>query len=211
MYISMDTKSRRYEMRARKDAAQATRDAIMQAALSAVTAERSLGITLGTVAELADVTVKTVLRHFGSREALIDATWARLRQDTLAERRVTPGDPAQALAILIEHYEQRGDMVLGLLAEEDKEPRANLMCRDGRALHRRWVADVFAAGLPADPGSGERLIDALVVTTDVYCWKLLRRDRGLSVDEVRDRMQFMADAIVAAAQIGCESRGYATG
>jgi AcrR family transcriptional regulator len=200
MYISMDTKTRRYEMRARMDTTQATRDAIMAAAMSAVVAERSLAVTLGSVADRAGVTVKTVLRHFGSREGLIDATWAGIMRDIVAERVVPTGEPARALAVLIEHYEERGEMVLGLLAEEDHEPQAHAICRGGRALHRRWVDEVFGAELPAETGAHDRLIDALVVATDVYCWKLLRRDRGLTTDDVRDRMQFMADAVLAASQ-----------
>jgi AcrR family transcriptional regulator len=203
----MDTKTRQYEMRARKDTTQATRDAIVAAAMSTVVAERSLAITLGSVADRAGVTVKTVLRHFGSREALIDATWAQVRQNTLAERTAAPGEPAQALTVLIEHYENRGDMVLGLLAEEDNDPRARLMCNDGRALHRRWVEEVYATGLPAESGARERLVDALVVATDVYCWKLLRRDRGLAADEVRDRMQFITRAVLAASRTAGNGSG----
>lgn len=200
MCIGMDTKSRRYEMRARKDATQATRDAIMAAALSAVAAQRSLDITLKAVADRAGVTVKTVLRHFGSREALLDATWAMARADSVSERVAPPDDPARAITALIAHYESRGDLVVGLLGEEDIEPRARLMCDDGRLLHRDWVTKVFAAGLPADSLHRDRVIDALVVSTDVYCWKLLRRDRGLTAEEVRDRMQFMTDAVLAASR-----------
>ncbi|OBK11008.1 hypothetical protein A5636_14690 [Mycobacterium asiaticum] len=200
MYINMDTKSRRYEMRARKEATQATRDSIMAAALSVVAARRSLDVTLKAVAERAGVTVKTVLRHFGSREALIDATWAMARADTVAERAVPPGEPAQAIAALVEHYENRGAMVLGLLAEEHEEPRARLMCDDGRLLHREWVAQVFDAGLPTESPVRDRMIDALVVSTDVYCWKLLRLDRGLTVEDVCDRMQFMTGAVLTALQ-----------
>jgi len=51
--------------------------------------------------------------------------------------------------------------------------------------------------LPAEAVERSRLIDALVVATDVYAWKLLRRDRGLSVDEVRDRMLLMTSALLA--------------
>ncbi|MDT5351403.1 MAG: hypothetical protein QOH91_4690, partial [Mycobacterium sp.] len=89
MYITMDTKERMdtkkrgYEMRARKEATAATRSAIVEAAIGTVVANRSLAITLGAVAERAGVTVKTVLRHFGSREALVDATWSQVRQDVL--------------------------------------------------------------------------------------------------------------------------------
>lgn len=88
--------------------------------------------------------------------------------------------------------------MLGVLAEEDDDPRARQMCDAGRAGHHDWVKDVFGAGLPADPIARSRLVDALVVATDLYCWKLLRRDRGLTVDEVRDRMLFMTDAVLAA-------------
>src|SRR3954465_11845407 len=118
MYISMDTKTRRHEMRDPVATTHATRDAIMAAAMSAVVAERSLAVTLGSVADRAGVTVKTVLRHFGSREALMDAAGARMLADIVAERGVPTGEPARALAVLIEHYEDRGEMVLGLLAEE---------------------------------------------------------------------------------------------
>jgi AcrR family transcriptional regulator len=193
----MDTKKRSYEMRARKQATAATRTAIVQAAIGSVVAERSLGITLGSVADRAGVTVKTVLRHFGSREELIDAVYLQILQEVMAERTVTSRDPERALTVLIEHYERRGDMVLGLLAEEDDDPRARRMCNTGRTLHRKWVDEVFDAGLPVEPSERARIIDALVVVTDVYCWKLLRRDRGLTVEDVRDRMLLLSEAVLS--------------
>lgn len=184
-------------MRARKDAAAATYNAIVQAAIDSVATKRSLSITLSSVADRAGVTVKTVLRHFGSRDALVEAAWSQALQDVVVERTVAPGDPARALTVLIEHYERRGDMVLGLLAEEDKDPRARKMCDSGRLEHRGWVEDVFGTGLPVKAVERSRLIDALVVVTDVYSWKLLRRDRGLSVVDVRDRMLLMTNALLA--------------
>ena len=62
----MDATKRSYEMRARKHTTAATRAAIVRAAIDSVVAARSLGITLSSVADCAGVTVKTVLRHFGS-------------------------------------------------------------------------------------------------------------------------------------------------
>jgi hypothetical protein len=44
------------------------------------------------------------------------------------------------------------------------------------------------------------LVDVLVVATDVYAWKLLRLDRGLSVDDVTDRMLLMTEAVLAQAR-----------
>lgn len=198
MYITMDTKKRSYEMRARKEATAATRSAIVAAAVDSVMAQRSLAVTLGAIADRAGVTVKTVLRHFGSRDALIEEAASRALHDVLLERMAPPGDPEQALAVLIEHYERRGDPVLGILAEETNDPRARRICDAGRTLHRDWVEAVFGAQLPVYSVERSRLVDALVVATDVYAWKLLRRDRGLSVDDVRDRMLLISRAVLAA-------------
>jgi AcrR family transcriptional regulator len=195
----MDMKKRHYEMRARAEAKAATREALINAAIDTFTAERSFSVTLGPVAERAGVTVKTILRHFGSREALIEAAWSRVFGEAVAERSALPGQRDASLAALIVHYERRGPMILGVLAEEDEDPRAQHMCDAGRVAHRAWVEEVFEAGLPKAREDRCRLIDALVVATDVYAWKLLRLDRGLAVDEVHDRMQLMTEAILAAA------------
>ncbi|MGB8384530.1 MAG: TetR/AcrR family transcriptional regulator, partial [Dermatophilaceae bacterium] len=104
-------KSRKYDMGARQQAKTATRDAIIKAAVDTFMAERSFAITLPAVAERADVTVKTVLRHFGSRDALVDAAWSRAYDDVMAERTPPSEDPDDALNVLIAHYERRGDVV----------------------------------------------------------------------------------------------------
>jgi AcrR family transcriptional regulator len=198
MYIPMDMKARKYDMSARQEAKSATRDAIINAAIDTFMAERSFAITLASVAERAGVTVKTVLRHFGSREALIDTAWSQLYDEVAVERTPPPGDPEAALDVLIAHYELRGDMVLTTLATEDADPRTRRMNDRGRLAHRGWVEEVFGARLPSHPPERSRLIDVLVVATDVYSWKLLRLDRGLSVADVRDRMLLMTEAIMAA-------------
>jgi AcrR family transcriptional regulator len=196
MYIAVDMKTRKYDMRARQLAKEATRDAIIDAAIDAFEAERTFSITLPTVAERADVTVKTILRHFGSRDALIDVAWQRLSDEIRAEREPPPDNPANALDVLIEHYERRGTMVLTTLASEDSDARARRMNSAGRLGHRAWVEQVFGARLPDEPTERSRLIDVLVIATDVYTWKLLRLDRGLSVGDVSDRMLLMTEALL---------------
>src|SRR3954466_8669658 len=121
MYIAVDMKSRTYDMRARKQAKDATRDAIINAAIDAFQAEQTFSITLPTVARRADVTVKTVLRHFGNRESLIDVAGQGLFDDSRAGPEPPPDDPATALDVLIEHYDRRGIMVLATLASDDKD------------------------------------------------------------------------------------------
>jgi AcrR family transcriptional regulator len=207
MYIAMDMKSRKYDMSARQQAKGATRDAIINAAIDTFMAERTLAITLPTVAERADVTVKTVLRHFGNREGLVDAAWSQIFDEAMAERVPPPDDPVAALDVLIAHYERRGEMALAMLAEEDSDPRAQRLNNAGRLAHRAWVEEVFGARMPEQPSERSRLIDVLVVATDIYSWKLLRIDRGLSVDDVRDRMLLMADAVLAAPRGAATTKG----
>jgi AcrR family transcriptional regulator len=198
MYLAVDMKTRTYDMASRGAAKSATRDAIVRAAIETFMTERTFAITLAPVAERAGVTVKTILRHFGSREALIDVAWSQVFDEVLAERVAPPDDPEAALDVLIEHYERRGDMALNMIADEDIDARARRMGNRGREFHRVWVEEVFGARLPKRPAERSRLVDALVVATDVYSWKLLRIDRKLSVEDVHDRMLLMANAILAA-------------
>jgi AcrR family transcriptional regulator len=197
MYIAMDMKSRKSDMSARQQAKTATRDAIIEAAIDTFMAERSFAITLPTVAERADVTVKTVLRHFGSRDALVDAATSQVYDDVMAERTPPPDDLAAALSVLIAHYERMGHGVLAMLAD-DSDPRAVRMNKAGRRAHREWVEEVFADRLPELAQTRSRLVDVLVVATDVYAWKLLRLDRRLSVDDVHDRMMLMTETLFTA-------------
>jgi hypothetical protein len=61
-----------------------------------------------------------------------------------------------------------------------------------------WVEKVFEAQLSARTEAGRVVItDVLGVATDVYTWKLLCRDRGLSRDQTEQRMQYLVDAILA--------------
>jgi AcrR family transcriptional regulator len=199
MYIRIDMKKRSYDMRAREAAKAATRKAVIDAAIDTFVAERSFEVTLGRVAERAGVTVKTILRHFGSREALIEVACSRLYRDAVAERAAPRGGREASMRALIAHYERRGAMALGLLAEEEGDQRARRMCDAGRVAHRAWVEEVFGASLPEQDDERCRVVDVLVVATDVYSWKLLRVDRGLSVDAVHDRMRLMTEAILVAA------------
>jgi AcrR family transcriptional regulator len=198
MYIAVDMKTRKYDMGTRLQAKCATRDAIIDATVVAFLDERSFAITLPSIAQRAGVTVKTVLRHFGSREAVIDAAWSQAFDEVIAERTPPPGDLEGALKVLIAHYERIGDIGLAMLADEN-DPRAARMNNAGRRLHREWVEEVFADRLPKHSDERSRLVDVLVVATDVYAWKLLRLDRGLSVDQVHDRMTLMTESLVAAA------------
>jgi AcrR family transcriptional regulator len=64
---------RSYTMRARADSVARTRRYILEAAWSLSEEKLTLAIGLADVAERAGVTVRTLLRHVGSRDGLFDA------------------------------------------------------------------------------------------------------------------------------------------
>ena len=154
-------------------------------------------ISLAAVAADAGVSVQTVLRQFGSREELIDAAVEVAHQQIATDRTAPPDDVPAALSALVDSYEKGGDASILLLGQEPSDPRAARIATLGREFHRTWVEDVFThlLGDAAGP-QREEMIDMLVIATDVYTWKLLRRDRGLKRDVVQERMVKLAEAVV---------------
>lgn len=194
--IVMKTK-RGYTMGARAEAVQQTRSRIMQATFDLAHTRPIAAISLDAVASGAGVSVQTVLRQFGSRAGLIAETIAYAR-DLVGEERRTPADDVDdAVSVVIDHYERRGDMSLLLLAQE-QDPDAAPIVAQGRAVHESWVRDVFASAL-ANAADPTELFDLLVSATDVYTWKLFRRDRGRSRRVTEARMRQLVHAVLAPA------------
>ncbi len=177
---------RPYRMQTRADRAAETGRRILEAFL-ALFAERWLDqLTLDEVAARAGVTVQTVLRRFGSKEGLIAAAGELAYARAGAQRDEAPvGDIAGAIGNLMVHYEEVGDRVLRLLAQEERWPALRPLADAGRAGHRAWVERQFAPVLPA-----------LVAVTDVYIWKLLRRDQGLDRAQTEAALRDMVGALL---------------
>jgi AcrR family transcriptional regulator len=183
--------TRTYTMTARAEAAEATRRRILDATI-ALAGERPFAeITLEAIAERASVSVRTVLRQFGSRDALMAATMEAANAETEAERRTPPGDADAAVATVVAHYERRGRAALLMLAQEGHDDVARRVTDRGKALHRTWVRDAFT------PATDDAVVlDLLVVATDVYTWKLLRLDRGHSRVVTQQRMLDLVRAVL---------------
>lgn len=190
MVINMKT-SRAYEMRARAEQTEQTRRRILDATVAVAAEKPILAVALPDIAKRAGVSVQTVLRQFGSRDGLFDATGVYVRSEVIAELEAPPGDLDAIIDVLMAHYELRGDEVLMFLGQERWEPRAAEITDEGRRMHLVWVQKVFAPLLPDDPSEREAAIDLLMVATDVYTWKILRRDRGLSIEETARRVRRM--------------------
>jgi AcrR family transcriptional regulator len=189
---------RSYSMAKRSATAAATREKILRSTLQLATEKLTVEIVLADVAKRAGVTVQTILRHFGTRDGLFDAAVNYGGSEIIAERATPVGDVAHALEVIVDHYEARGDWVIALLGQEASDERIRGITVPGKQLHREWVETVFEPQLAGRSGASRELtIDLLVVATDVYCWKILRRDRGFNRDETERAMRLLVEAVLA--------------
>src|SRR3954453_8853683 len=100
--------ARTYRMSARAEAVAETRRRIVVALFDLGRERMFPDISLDDVAAAAGVSVQTILRHFKSRAGLAEATMDHAVA-TVAEERHTPvGDVDAAVAVIVEHYEDRG-------------------------------------------------------------------------------------------------------
>ncbi|RVT97810.1 TetR/AcrR family transcriptional regulator [Rhodovarius crocodyli] len=180
---------RSYRQGARAIAAEQTAHRILDAFDAALTADWFDLVTLDRVARDAGVSVPTVVRRFGSKEGLLEASWQRMAVSIKARRVVHPGDIDAMLRVLIEDYEITGDKVMRALHQEARWPALRAANDIGRRNHRAWVGECMApwlAPLPAE--ARERRLDALVAATDLTLWNLIRRDMGRPPEALRTVM-----------------------
>jgi AcrR family transcriptional regulator len=155
-------------------------------------------VTLAAIADTAGVTIPTLQRRFGSKEDVFWAAGVRVRARIEARRgRPAPGDVEGALRDLLHHYDVDGDMTLHFLGQEASCPPIAKVLEGARAMHREWIESVFAEVLAGVSGAARRKrVDALFAATDLFVWKLLRRDLGRSRAEVHEIMLFTVHALI---------------
>lgn len=186
---------RPYRMQARAEAAAKTRDRILRAVLDLHVERFHDQITLEDVAQRADVTVQTVLRHFGSRDRLVTAAAEQAMSEVVAQRSTAPvGDVDGAVENLLEHYEGWGRSALRLLAQEERVPQLRAVADGGRAAHYAWVERTFGPFIAET--SDPLLRPKLIALTDVFTWKLLRLDLGLDRTATASALATMIRAVV---------------
>lgn len=178
--------TRPYRQAARAEAAEETARRIIDA-LGECVQDRWFGeVTLEEVAERAQVTVRTIIRRFGGKDGLLAAFMKQVAVEVRQERTAPPGDVDDAVNRVLALYEKLGDGVIRNLAQEPLHPELNPLIEMGRTEHRNITDETFAKWLdPLDATDKRRLLDALVIATDVYTWKLLRRDMQRSLPETR--------------------------
>jgi AcrR family transcriptional regulator len=189
---------RTYTMAARADGMVATRERIVQAMLRLAIEQAYEDITLAAIAHAAGVSHQTVLNHFESKERVGAAAAEVLSRETEAVRNeAKAGDHAGAIGILVSEYERFGDAAARWAATSERLGSLAPLLDGARLKHQLWLERIFASRLPKMPGSRRRAIHALHAATDVYTWKLLRRDLRLSRPETERIMLDLVNGILA--------------
>jgi AcrR family transcriptional regulator len=191
---------RNYTMSTRADGVVKTRERIISAATTLLFAEAYEDITLNAIAAAAGVSHQTVLNHFESKEGVARAVAEVLKAETVDVRySARPGDAADAVRVLVGEYERYGDANARWAVTAERLGNLAPILDEARASHQLWIEHMFADALPATPARRRRSINAVHVATDVYSWKLLRRDLGLSRSDTERVMTDLVEAVLLAA------------
>jgi len=189
---------RAYSQTTRAAAAAETGQRIVDAFIDRLLVQWFDEITLDQVAADAGVTVQTVIRRFGGKEGLLDEGARAMGARINAKRGQSVGNIVEYVDSLYADYEQTGDAVMRLLALELRHPSVMLVTNHGRREHRLWVTACMENFLKhfAEPDR-QSVVDTLVITSDVYTWKLLRRDMKRSIPEAKSITVKMIEAILS--------------
>jgi AcrR family transcriptional regulator len=183
-------------MVARAEQADATRRRVLDAAMGILFGSVE-PITLSATAASAGVSVQTILRSFRSQPGLVAAAAEEAWRRVVDQRSQAPvGDIAASVKVLFIHYEAYGDRLVQARAREGAVPELSAGLNRARADHRRWVARTYRPQLTTHPETErERALNSLVVLTDVYAWRLLRRDLALDRREAEATLAGMIAAV----------------
>ena len=99
-------------------------------------------------------------------------------------------DVPALVAALVDDYELTGDPTIRMLALEGRNDGLEPFLAAGRAHHREWCVEKLQAV--------DDVLALVVVATDVYTWKLRRRDGVLDRAGAEERMHRLVAALLTA-------------
>lgn len=176
-------------MSGRAKDAEATAQRIVDAMLARLASIPYEHIRIEDVATDAGVTGQTVIRRFGTKAALMNATVERELARIVAAREAAAHVSAvETIHDLVVHYERYGALILKTYSESPLVPGLPEITARGRAFHVDWCRRAFI--LPSLPDREvARRSAQIVAVCDATTWRILRFDGGLDPFETEIALQ----------------------
>jgi AcrR family transcriptional regulator len=188
---------RAYRMRSRAVAAAATGDRIREAAIGLFSERTYDEVSLEAVARRAGVSLPTVLRKFGSKDALFAECARAASERERQARAVATGDVRGAARVLALRYEQLLPAWKRHLDLEGRFPAVAQVIAGARQGHLAWLAEVFEPWLSKRQGKlRTRQLAAFFAATEIYQWWTWRTHLGLDAREAEQTLLEILDALV---------------
>lgn len=184
-------------MRLRADAAAATGARIREVATRLFSEGSYDDVSLEAVAQRAGVSLPTVLRKFGSKDALFVECARAVSERESEARVVAPGDVRGAARALALRYEQLLPVWKRHLDLEARFPAVAQVVAQARRGHLAWLAAVFEPWLSRRQGKVRtRRLAALFGATEIYLWWTWRTHLGQDEREAEQTMFEILEALL---------------
>lgn len=188
---------RAYVQTKRASALEQRRSAAIDAALGLLMDGGFDAVTLQAVADRAGVSLKSVVRYFGTKEGLFEACLEVSVSREEGLRDVDPGDVDAVVRTLSERYEAIADRTVRNAEIEFRYPLMAEWIARARASHRDWLGRAFAPWLPASGKLRKERVGALFWATELRSWWTLRHALGHDRASTERVMKSLLDALVA--------------
>lgn len=194
------SRARAYDMTKRSDAAGGTRRRIAEAALALFKERDYDDVSLNEIARAAGVSHQTVLNHCDNKAGVLLAAGELFSEEIRAlEADVVAGDVSSVVRTTCDRYEILGDANARWAAMGTRAPEVAEGLARGRLGFQAWLEEVLGELMPGDddPDEHRRVLLGLHAALDVFTWKLLRRDLGLSREQTEQQLTDLVLGVLA--------------
>jgi AcrR family transcriptional regulator len=200
---SQKTKNRKYELKARAESQERTRQRIAKAAAELHERVGPAETTVAEIARRAGVSRLTVYKHFPDNAALYPACSAHYASEHplpdfgAALAGEDPVDRVRALLRTVYGvlYRERQDMMRNLYRDRRLDPALDEFMRANGDVALGGLADAATAGFQLGPERATRLRSLIRVALDFWTWDRLEAEGVADADKA----ELMTDALAAVA------------
>lgn len=176
---------------------EATRKAILDAALAQLRESPASVFSHETVASGAGVSARTVYRHFPTRNDLTGALWEKLRDDTGTRWPHSEKEIVPFLRQTFRQFEDVAELTRAAIAASASTGYSVHGSSEGRQAFRESLSELLGFVGPAE---GKRLVAACLAIYSAPFWQMLR-DRGqLSATEAEQAAVTAMQAVLSTAR-----------